>query len=50
MVRSEAGYGVVMNDADWLRKRWKHRFHGCVLIPAALMVGGALAALQQVWG
>ena len=34
-----------MNEADWLRKRWKHRFHGCSVLPGLLLVGGGLAAL-----
>ncbi len=31
-----------MNEADWLRKRWKHRFHGCSMLPAVLFLGAVL--------
>ena len=44
-----AGYGADMNEADWLRKRWKHRFHGCVTIPATLLLGSAGLLLQHWW-
>ncbi len=34
-----------MNEADWLRKRWKHRFRGCSVLPAVVLLGAGLAAL-----
>lgn len=36
-----------MNDADWLRKRWKHRFHGCAWLPATVLLGGSAWAVQH---
>jgi hypothetical protein len=38
-----------MNDADWLRKRWKHKFHGCAWIPATFALAGTVAALTHWW-
>ncbi len=37
-----------MNDSDWLRKRWKHRFHGCVLVVAPALLGG-LGLAVHLW-